>query len=257
MKRMNILGLDLDCLSYEEMFDIFDNWLEEKNKPSHYISLINVFGAVSALLDQDLKNIYQKANLRGIDGMPFLHWARLFFYKNSDRFYAPDLMLEVSKRAREKNYTFYLYGGYPGAVDQMEIFLTNKFEGLRIVGKFSPPFRPLTEEEDSEFCAEVNKLKPDFFWVGLGTPKQDFWIYDHVNSIKGTIFIPSGATFDFFSGRIIQAPKWIRIIGFEWFFRLTKDFKRLWKRYTLYNLIFIGAFLLQLLGLKKFKSNKS
>ena len=234
------------------MYPIFDQWLLAKRSRSHSIALINVYGSVSALLDRKLREIYQAADFRGIDGMPFLYWARLFHYKKSDRFYAPDLMLEISKKAEEKGYTFYLYGGYPGAVDRIEKYLIDRYQGVQIVGKYTPPFRPLSENEDQELCDQINALQPDFIWVGLGTPKQDFWIAEHREKIFGSIMVASGATFDFFSGRIRQAPGWIRSSGFEWLYRLFQDFRRLWIRYTVYNLIFIVVFLLQITHILRF-----
>src|SRR5580698_6493524 len=98
----------------------------------------------------------------------------------------------------------------------------------------------------------INAAKPDIVWVGLGSPKQDVWISEHRDKIRGTIMVASGATFDFFSGRIKQAPAWIRESGFEWLYRLTKDFRRLWVRYIVYNIIFVVMFSLQLTRLWSF-----
>lgn len=139
----------------------------------------------------------------------------------------------------------------------MEEYLLERYEGVNIVGTYSPPFGLVSEEDDQKICDMINQLQPDFLWIGLGSPKQDLWIEEHRQKIKGCIMMPSGATFDFFSGRIRQAPKWIRSSGFEWLFRLTQDFKRLWVRYTVYNLIFITLFFLQLVGILKFDQNTS
>jgi N-acetylglucosaminyldiphosphoundecaprenol N-acetyl-beta-D-mannosaminyltransferase len=185
--------------------------------------------------------------------MPFLKWARAFYKKDSDRLYAPDLMLEVSNKAREHGYRFFLYGGDRDAPDKIEAYLSERFEGIRVVGKYSPPFRPLTQEEDEAVCKMINETDADFVWVGLGSPKQDVWISEHRERIRGTIMVASGATFDFFSGKIKQAPVWIRNAGFEWLYRLTKDFRRLWVRYIVYNLIFVLMFALQLTKLRRFK----
>lgn len=252
MIKMNILGINMDCLSYCEMHRIFQHWLTDKNSSSHSLALINVNCCVSALFDRRLRNLYNTADIVGIDSMPFLKWARAFYKKNSDRFYAPDLMLEVSSKAKEHGYSFFLYGGGRDAPDKIEAYLNKRFEGIRVVGKYSPPFRPLTEEEDREICEMINRTRPDFVWVGLGSPKQDVWISEHRERIKGAIMVASGATFDFFSGRIKQAPAWIRNAGFEWLYRLTKDFRRLWVRYIVYNLIFVVMFGLQLVGLRRF-----
>ena len=157
-------------------------------------------------------------------------------------------MLETSRKAKEYGYTFFLYGGSPGAPERMEEYLRERFEGIRIVGKYSPPFRALTEAEDQAVCDMINEAQPDLVWVGLGSPKQDVWISEHRERIRGSIMIASGATFDFFSGRIKQAPEWIRNAGFEWLYRLTKDFRRLWVRYTVYNVIFLFMFALQVTG---------
>ncbi len=110
---MNIFGIDIGCISYEEMYPIFDRWLADKDAPSHTIALANVYTMVTVLLDRKIRGIFESADLVGIDGMPFLHWARLFHNNKADRFYAPDLLLEISSKAKEKGYTFYLYGGYP------------------------------------------------------------------------------------------------------------------------------------------------
>lgn len=244
---MNMVGINIECRSYEEMYPIFDTWLSDKSSRSKSIAVINVHICVSALLDKRLRDIYNSVDMSGSDGMPFLKWARTFYYKDSDRFYAPDLMEEISSKAGQKGYTYFLYGGFEGAPDEIEKYLKSKYDGIDIIGKYSPPFRPLNEDEDREICDWINQLKPDFIWIGLGSPKQDVWIHEHREKIRGSIMIPSGATFDFFSQRIKQAPKWIRDLGFEWLFRLTQDFKRLWKRYTFYNIIFLFFFGLQLI----------
>lgn len=250
--KMNILGINMACLSYVDMHRLFREWLSDKESRSHTLALINVNCCVSALFDKRLVNLYNSADIAGVDGMPFLRWARTFYNPKADRFYAPDLMLETSRMAQGCGYTFFFYGGAPGAPDKMEHYLRQRFGGIKIVGKYSPPFRALTEEEDKSICDMINAAKPDIVWVGLGSPKQDVWISEHREKIRGSILIASGATFDFFSGRVKQAPEWIRNSGFEWLYRLTKDFRRLWLRYTAYNIVFIVMFALQLLGLKRF-----
>lgn len=239
-------------MSYKDMYPLFDEWISDKSQRSHSIALVNVNCCVSALFDKPLRKIYNSADIVGIDSMPFLKWARAFYNKESDRFYAPDLMLEISSKAKEKGYTFFLYGGMPDAPDKMESYLKERFEGIQIVGKYSPPFRPLTEEEDLAVCDMINAVQPDFVWVGLGSPKQDIWIEEHREKIHGSVIIASGATFDFFSGKIKQAPKYIRNMGFEWLYRLAQDFRRLWVRYTVYNVIFVVVFILQNLRIIRF-----
>ena len=128
MLKLNILGIDMDCLSYEDMHRIFNNWLSDKESRSHSVALVNVNCCVSALLDRRLLRLYNSADIIGIDGMPFLKWARAFYDKICDRFYAPDLMLEVSSKAKECGYTFFLYGGAEGAPDKIEQHLIERVE---------------------------------------------------------------------------------------------------------------------------------
>jgi N-acetylglucosaminyldiphosphoundecaprenol N-acetyl-beta-D-mannosaminyltransferase len=251
--KMNILGIKMDCLSYGEMHRIFNLWLADKASRSHSLALINVNCCVSALFDKSLVNLYNSADIVGIDGMPFVRWARAFYNKGSDRFYAPDLMLEAARKAKEYGYTFFLYGGSPGAPEKIEEYLLQRYDGIRVVGKYSPPLRQLTDEEDQAVCDMINAAKPDIVWVGLGSPKQDIWIAEHREKIRGSILIASGATFDFFSGKIRQAPEWVRNAGFEWLYRLSKDFRRLWVRYTVYNVVFLAMFSLQLMKIRRFK----
>jgi N-acetylglucosaminyldiphosphoundecaprenol N-acetyl-beta-D-mannosaminyltransferase len=251
--KMNILGIDMDCISYDEMERTFDDWLANKESPARSLALVNVNCCVSALFDQKLRGIYNTADIVGIDSMPFLKWARAFYKKECNRLYAPDLMLYVSSRAKQKNYTFFFYGGYPGSPEDIEEYLKQRYEGVTVVGKYSPPFRELTETEKADICEMINKARPDFLWVGLGSPKQDLWIHEQKRKLKGCVIVPSGATFDFFSGRMKQAPQRIRELGFEWLYRLIQDFRRLWVRYTIYNIVFLAAFALQLLGILRFE----
>jgi N-acetylglucosaminyldiphosphoundecaprenol N-acetyl-beta-D-mannosaminyltransferase len=253
----NFTGVGVESLSYEEMINRIDKWLTDKNGRSHHIACINAYCIALSLSNRRLRTIYNTSDLAGPDGMPFVRWLRMTGKRICDRFCAPDIAEYLAEKSREKAYTFYLYGGAPEVLEKMREYLITKFPHIRILGSCSPPFRPLTEKEDAKICYEINSLKPDILLVGLGTPKQDYWIEDHIEKIRGTVMIASGATFDFFGGRIKMAPNWIRSSGFEWLFRLfSKDFKRLWKRYTFHNLVFIVNFLSQLTGLLSFQVDR-
>ena len=252
--QVNFLGVGLTPITYSQLFSLVDKWIKNKSGRSHHIACVNAFCCALALNNKEVKRIYNSADITGVDGMPFVRWIRLFKRQKCDRIAAPDTILELAKHSKITGYTFYLYGGAPDVCIKMKQYLENLFPYIKIVGCYSPPFRQLTEEEDQQIVDEINKLKPDIICVGLGTPKQDYWIDTHLNKIKGSVLIASGATFDFFGGRIKMAPKFIRLSGFEWIYRLLgKDFKRLWKRYIIMHGIFVGNFILQLLRLKKFE----
>jgi N-acetylglucosaminyldiphosphoundecaprenol N-acetyl-beta-D-mannosaminyltransferase len=229
------------------MFDHFDRWIADLSR-GHSVALINVNCCVSGLLDRKVRQIYQNADLLGLDSMPFLYVARLLVKKQSDRLYAPSMMMETANVAPARNYRFYLYGGSPGAPEAMGAKLKSVSPALTIAGSFSPPFRELTKEEDDAVCKSILASGANIVWVGLGSPKQDAWIERHRERLPGCVLIASGATFDFFSGRIRQAPVWIRKAGFEWLYRLFQDPVRLWKRYTVYNILFLGALFLEKIG---------
>lgn len=253
----NFIGTELDAITYEEIFEKIDGWIKDKDGRSHHIACINAFCATLATEDERLSRIYSMADIAGPDGIPFVKWIRRSLKKPCDRIAAPDTILELAKHSKKTGYTFYLYGGHPDVVVKMKEFLEGKFPHIQIVGYMSPPFRPLTEEEDEQICAEINALKPDIISVGLGTPKQDYWIDDHLEKIRGSVIIASGATFDFFGGRIKMAPKFIRESGFEWLYRLlSPDFPRLWRRYILYNGKFMWRFFLQLTGIRPQKAQR-
>lgn len=246
---LRLLGLDLDCISYEQMTRKFDQWIAAPKRRAHTVALINVHCCVSGLLHPEVRRVYQHADLRGIDSMPFLHLARLFKDRAADRLYGPDVMLHVAREAPAHGYKFFLYGGAPGAPEAIRNLLQEVSPRLEIAGLLSPPFRELTQEEDESICRTILESGANIVWVGLGSPKQDLWIARHRDKLPGCVLIAVGATFDFFSGHVRQAPRWIQRSGFEWLFRLFQDPVRLWKRYSVYNVLFAAALMLELLGL--------
>jgi N-acetylglucosaminyldiphosphoundecaprenol N-acetyl-beta-D-mannosaminyltransferase len=251
LKTINFLGVGLNAISYPEMIDKVDEWLTDKSRRSFHIACVNAYCISLTLNDKRLKDIYNSADIVGADGMPFVWWIRLINRLNCDRLYAPDTLEVLLKSAKEKKYTFYLYGGAPDVVVKMKENIEKAYPYIQIVGYYSPPFRPLTKEEDMEIVKDINALKPDIIAVGLGTPKQDYWIDEHISKIRGSVIVASGATFDFWGGRVRMAPKFIQKSGFEWLYRLfSKDFMRLWKRYTWYSFLFISHFFLQVLKIR-------
>lgn len=247
----NFLGVGVEAITYNEMEDKIDHWLQDKTSRSHHIACVNAYCVTLALKNDRLKKIYNNADITGPDGMPFVKWIRKFNRLPCDRFYAPAIVHELAKRSKNKKYSFYLYGGAPDVVKNMKDFLEENYPYIKIVGYNSPPFRELTPEEDALICHEINTLRPDIICVGLGTPKQDYWIDEHIYKLRGSILIACGATFDFFGGRIKGAPKYIQESGFEWLYRLfSKDFFRLWHRYTIMNIIFIWNFVIQILNIR-------
>jgi N-acetylglucosaminyldiphosphoundecaprenol N-acetyl-beta-D-mannosaminyltransferase len=150
------------------------------------------------------------------------------------RVYGPDLLLEMSRKAAQRGWRFFLYGGKEGVAERLASRLEAQFPGLQVVGCFAPPFRALSSEEDAAIIERINSLDCDVVWVGLSTPKQERWMADHLHRMNAAVMVGVGAAFDIHAGMVRQAPPWMQRFGLEWLFRLMQEPGRLWSRY-LYN----------------------
>jgi len=164
------------------------------------------------------------------------------------RVYGPDLMDRACERAARSGLRFYLYGGRnQGALAQLALNLRRRHPGLQIVGGHSPPFRPLTAEEDEAIAQEINRSGADVVWAGIGVPKQEKWMARMRDRLSAPVLVGVGAAFDFHAGLQPQAPDWMQRLGLEWIFRLSNEPRRLFKRYARYNPLFVLAFTRQYL----------
>jgi N-acetylglucosaminyldiphosphoundecaprenol N-acetyl-beta-D-mannosaminyltransferase len=167
--------------------------------------------------------------------------------------YGPDLLLACCSRSLASGYRHFFYGGAPGVPERLIERLSARFPGLCVAGGFSPPFRALTSEEDLALVRRINEAQPDIVWVGLSTPKQERWMWEHRGRLKAPVFIGVGAAFDFHAGLKRQAPRWMQRNGLEWVFRLLTEPRRLWRRYLRNNPVFVWLTLLQGLGLRRYE----
>jgi N-acetylglucosaminyldiphosphoundecaprenol N-acetyl-beta-D-mannosaminyltransferase len=165
--------------------------------------------------------------------------------------YGPDLLLEACRFGLSLGWRHFFYGGEAGVAAALAAKLAGQYPGLRIAGIYSPPFRPLTEVEDQEVLRLINDSGADIVWVGLGSPKQEYWMAEHLGKLHAPVMIGVGAAFDFLSGQKPQAPRWIQRSGLEWLFRLATEPRRLWPRYRQYPKFVLLA-LGQLLGLEHY-----
>lgn len=215
-----------------------------------YICVSNVHTTVMAYEQEEYRTIQNSALLALPDGKPLSVVSKKMGYPQAKRVAGPDLMTRMFQESLEKGYRHYFYGSTQGTLTALSETLKIEYPGIQIAGMEAPPFRNLTEEEDAACVERINRAAPDIVWVGLGAPKQEKWMYAHRNIVKG-LMIGVGAGFDFHAGTVKRAPKWMQNIGMEWFYRLLRDPKRLWKRYVVTNWKFI-----HLMFLKKEKSRK-
>ncbi len=174
-----------------------------------------------------------------------------------DRVYGPDLLLAVCERSQSAGFHHFFYGGNDGVPELLRDKLVERYPRLQVVGTYSPPFRPLVDEEQTTVIDMINDANPDIVWVGLSTPKQERWMAEHVGPLKAPVLIGVGAAFDFHAGLKKQAPRWIQRSGLEWFFRLVSEPRRLWRRYLKNNSLFLFRIALQEMGLKRYQDDWS
>jgi N-acetylglucosaminyldiphosphoundecaprenol N-acetyl-beta-D-mannosaminyltransferase len=217
-----------------------------------FVCVTGVHGVMESQSNPELKKVLNEAFLNVPDGMPMTWIGHKQGLSAMDRVYGPDLMLEVCRRSVEKGYTHFLFGGQPGVVEDLKGCLEKKFPGLRVVGTFTPPFRPMNDEETASLRRQLEASPPDFFWVGISTPKQERFMAENLDRLPVKIMLAVGAAFDVNTGRIHDAPRWMKRAGLQWLHRLCQDPRRLWKRYLINNPRFAWNILLQFTGLRKF-----
>jgi N-acetylglucosaminyldiphosphoundecaprenol N-acetyl-beta-D-mannosaminyltransferase len=159
-------------------------------------------------------------------------------------------MLALIERERHRHF---FYGGGPGVAQRLAAEMKKKFPGLEVAGYLEPPFAPLEELCTPEAAATINAMRTDIVWVGMSSPKQDLWMARMRPLLEAPVLIAVGAAFDFHTGTVKQAPRWMQRSGLEWLFRLVTEPRRLWRRYLIDNPWFLWELALQKLRLKTFE----
>ncbi len=246
-----VLGVRVDAVQIPDVVSTMKSWIGRRGA-CRYIAVTDMHSLMEAQHAVSFKRILQDADLVVPDGFPLVWLGRRKGFALRRRVYGPELMERFCEETAASGYRHFLYGGAPGVAEDLATRLAVRFPGLQIAGAYCPPFRPLTQEEDLQVLSLINKARADIVWVGLGAPKQERWMSEHQRYLKAPVLVGVGAAFDFHSGRITQAPRWMREHGLEWLFRLSREPGRLWRRYLIYGTEFIALVLLESLGLKKF-----
>jgi N-acetylglucosaminyldiphosphoundecaprenol N-acetyl-beta-D-mannosaminyltransferase len=249
--RVNVLGVGVSAITIEQALAAIDGWIA--GRAPRYVCVTGMHGVMESQRDDALRRIHNAAGLVTPDGMPLVWMCRLAGQRHVERVYGPDLMLACLERSVERGYRHFLYGGAPGVPERLAERMRGRFPGARIVGCLSPPFRPLTPEEDDEIVRRIDEAEPDIVWVGLSTPRQERWMHEHVGRLRAPVLVGVGAAFDFHAGVKRQAPRWVQRRGLEWAFRLATEPRRLWRRYLTNIPAFGWLLLLQQLGLRRYE----
>ena len=248
--RVNVLGVGISVLNLQTALAAIAEAVRERRKG--YICVTGVHGVMEAQDDASFKKILNESFLCTPDGMPMVWAGKLNGQREMRRVYGPDLLLDVCAWSETSGAKHFFYGGADGVAELLAQKLKLKFPKLKIVGTFTPPFRALNADEENKLREQVAAARPDIFWVGLSTPKQEKFMAEFLPKLDATLMIGVGAAFDFHSGRVKQAPRWMQRSGLEWLYRLCSEPRRLAKRYFKNNPLFMLKFFGQLTGLKKF-----
>jgi N-acetylglucosaminyldiphosphoundecaprenol N-acetyl-beta-D-mannosaminyltransferase len=252
--RVSVLGVGISVLNLKTTLAAIADAVQGRRKG--YLCVTGVHGVMEAQEDAAFKTILNNAFLCTPDGMPMVWAGKLAGHREMSRVYGPDLMLDVCAWSEKSGCTHFFYGGADGVADLLAQKLKARFPKLTVVGTFTPPFRPLTAEEVAKLQGQIAAVKPDILWVGLSTPKQEKFMAEFLPKLDVTLMVGVGAAFDFLSGRVRQAPRWMQRSGLEWFYRLCSEPRRLAKRYFRNNPLFLLKGLGQLTGFKKYPLGK-
>jgi N-acetylglucosaminyldiphosphoundecaprenol N-acetyl-beta-D-mannosaminyltransferase len=227
--RASILGIDVCAINMADALATVEEWI--KARTPNYVCITGVHGVIESQTNARLGEIHNQAGLVTPDGMPLVWMARALGHSRTSRVYGPDLMHALSSLSAERGYKQFYYGGNDGVAELLKTSLEGRYPGLQVVGTHTPPFRTLTAAEDQDIVDKINAAKPDIVWVGLSTPKQEYWMAEHAGRIQAPVMIGVGAAFDFLSGLKTQAPGVMQRNGLEWLYRLGTEPRRLWRRY--------------------------
>ena len=232
----NIMGVNIAAINMEWLLKYLDQNLTDIK--GDYICVSNVHTTVTSYEDAAYRAVQNNGLMAIPDGGPLSSVGRKRGHKNMERTTGPSLMGEIFAVSAKKGYRHYFYGSKEETLELLYQKLTSNYPGIQIAGMYSPPFRPMTPEEDQEIVERINETNPDFVWVGLGAPKQEKWMLEHQGEFNG-LMIGVGAGFDYYAGNIKRAPMWMQKSNLEWLYRLMQDPKRLFQRYLHTNSSFI------------------
>jgi N-acetylglucosaminyldiphosphoundecaprenol N-acetyl-beta-D-mannosaminyltransferase len=240
----DILGLPIAMTDYTEAMDVMDGMIARRERG--YVCATAVHAIMVGQDDSEMRSALRGSTMTVPDGMPLVWAANLLGEDLTDRVYGPELMLRYCERSRDMGHRIFLYGGRDqGSLAQLALNLRLRFPGIKIVGGYSPPFRPLTDEEETAVADQIDAARPDVVWVGIGVPKQEKWMAHMRDRIEAPVLAAVGAAFDFHAGRVSMAPSWMQERGLEWTYRIAQEPRRLLPRYLIHNPRFVARVAVQ------------
>jgi N-acetylglucosaminyldiphosphoundecaprenol N-acetyl-beta-D-mannosaminyltransferase len=242
-----VLGIPLAVSDYDGVLA----WMEAMvaARARGYMTAAAVNLVMSAHEQPPVRDAVAGATLTVPDGQPLVWALRALGQRRATRVYGPELMARFCARAARSGTPVYLCGGRtPQALALLRRRLEERFPGLHVAGGYSPPFRELTDEEEDKLVRDIDGCGAAVVWVGTGQPKQELWMARMRPRLAAPLLVGVGAAFDFHAGIVSQAPAWMQRSGLEWSYRLSREPRRLWRRYARYNPRFVAGFARQYAG---------
>jgi N-acetylglucosaminyldiphosphoundecaprenol N-acetyl-beta-D-mannosaminyltransferase len=250
IEREVLLGVGVSAINMQSTIDTIHGWIDRGQR--EYVCVTCVHGIMESFRSKELRDVHNRAGMVAPDGMPLVWLLWLTGHSKSDRVCGPELMPSVLQASIGRGDRHFFYGGTPASLKALAEQIRQFAPGARIVGSYSPPFRPLADAEDEEIVQMINESKADIVWCGLGMPKQELWMARHRDRLDAAVLIGVGAAFDVHAGVTTRAPAFLRRSGCEWVYRLLKEPKRLWRRYLGNNPLFLFLLVLQASRLLRF-----
>lgn len=227
--KYDVFGVRVSATTYDEAQDAILR--AARVHKSATVTHTSSHGLTMAARDEKFREVINDFDIVAPDGQP-VRWSVNFFHKTNlpDRCYGPELMIRLCKAAAKEGISIYLYGSSDDVLAELQKNLKAQCPGLIIAGAVSPPFRKMSQEEIDAEIAKINDSGAGLVFIGLGCPRQDYFCYENKSKIKA-VQLAVGAAFDFHAGTKKTAPRWMQNAGLEWFYRLTQEPTRLWKRY--------------------------
>lgn len=252
-----IAYLKFDDLSEEELIFQLEKSIVEKNKS--VVSTINLDGMRICYKDSDLRKKINDADFVTIDGKPVLWIAKLCGKKKyKHKISGSDLTPKILKLANDKGYSVTIFGGKEGVADKAKKNIIKEYPNICVKKTICPNFGFEKDETlTDKYIFEINESQADIYLMCTGFPKTERFVFENMEKFENGLYLNVGATVDFIAGNIKRAPSWMQKCGLEWLYRLTHDFKRLFKRYWLDGLFLFKIVFICIFNKKKFEKMKN
>ena len=254
---VNVLGSRVHLITVDQTADQIERWIGDRDGCCRRVIVTGFHGLWEAHKDASYRAVLNSAELWIPDGIAPVWVARIRGHHKVRRAPGTEIMREFFRRASRRGYSSYFYGDTETTLAKLRDKLSDSWPGHRIAGTFSPPFRPLTLQEDQEAIDRINDARPDVLWVGLGAPRQDRWIHERLSRLRVPVAIGVGAAFAFIAGTVQRCPEWLGSMGLEWAHRFAKEPKKLWRRDLIDGPRFLFHLGMELAGLRKYSDRST